>query len=31
VAEAVEDWLEFGLIGKDPNTIENRRMMAGGT
>jgi integrase len=28
VAEAVEDWLEFGLIGKDPDTIENRRVMA---
>jgi len=28
VAEAVEDWLDYGLVGKDPNTIKSTRIMA---
>jgi integrase len=30
VAQAVEDWLTFGLNGRDPSTIETRRILAEG-
>jgi integrase len=28
VAKAVEDWLTFGLVGKDPSTIETKTILA---
>jgi integrase len=28
VADAVTDWLEYGLSGRNPNTIETRRILA---
>jgi hypothetical protein len=28
VAQAVTDWLAFGLSGRDPKTIETRRILA---
>ena len=28
VAEAVQDWLTYGMTGKDPSTKQNRRLMA---
>jgi integrase len=28
VAQAVADWLEFGLHGRDPKTVETRRILA---
>lgn len=30
VAEAVQSWLTYGLSGKDPNTVENCRILAEG-
>jgi integrase len=30
VAQAVEDWLSYGLNGRDPNTIKTRRFLADG-
>ena len=28
VREAVESWLQYGLVGREPSTVENRRIMA---
>jgi integrase len=28
VGEAVESWLRYGLVGRDPSTVTNRRIMA---
>lgn len=28
VADAINDWLDHGLVGKDPSTVENRRSLA---
>jgi integrase len=28
VGDAVRDWLRFGLAGRDPNTVENRSILA---
>jgi integrase len=30
VAQAVEDWLAYGLNGRDPNTVKTRRFLADG-
>lgn len=28
VGEAVQSWLQFGLVGREPSTVENRRIVA---
>ncbi len=28
VAQAVNDWLDYGLSGRNPNTVETRRILA---